>query len=111
MKLSKEVKNQLNQLDKAWDSIANQKLNTALDHVLYVLNKAKIVTTGGDIPLEESTEWCKRKLSAAFTPSQKVGRQTLLTLLNKVTLNLEDETSISMASTCLKHFREESKAA
>lgn len=111
MKLSKEVKNQLNQLDETWDKLANQKLNTALDHVLYVLDKAKIVTDGGDIPLEESTEWCKRKLSAAFTPSHTVGRRTLLNLLNTAVFGLKDETSVSMASTCLKHFKEESLAA
>lgn len=111
MKLSTEVKNQLNQLDQKWDQLANQKLNTAQDHVLYVLDKAKIVTDGGDIPLEESTEWCKRKLSAAFTPSQTVGRQTLLSLLNRAVLGLGDETSVSMAANCLKHFKEESLAA
>lgn len=111
MKLSKEVKNKLNQLDEAWDNLANKKHNTALDHVIYVINKANIVTTGGDIPLEESTEWCKRKLSAAFTPSQTVGRKTLLTLLNNLAITLEDETKLSMASNCLKYFKEESLAA
>ena len=104
MKLSKETKAQLDVIDQEWDELANKKENTAFDHVVYVIRKAAIVVESGAVSVDQAKEWCNRKLSAAFTPSRKAGRQTLVRWLKPFIYSETNQTNVELGKNSLEYF-------